>query len=150
MRRRLILCSVIAVTAVAALGTGIVMVSHLDLDIPEPDRPTFGRNDRLITINRGRTFTINLRENPGVGDAWTVRRAPDEALAKVEDNRLTFAKRNPPPGSSGVRSFELRAGDHPGRTTFVVKNCYRAGDGCRVRPENEKLAEELTFTITVT
>jgi len=149
MRRRLILCSIIAVAAVAALGTGIVMVSNLRIDIPEPDRPSFGRNDRTIRIDRTRTFLINLREDPGVGDAWTVRRRPDEALVRLVGDTGSFAQRNPPPGSSGVRSYELQARDRRGRTTFVVKNCFRASGDCRVAANEEQFAEELTFTIIV-
>ncbi len=116
---------------------------------PTLDVPVFGRDDRTIRVATNRPFRIALEEASGVGDDWRIRRRPAAAVACVGADYHLAGQSGASPGSAGSRIYDLRAGAEPGRTTMVVKNCYRAGKDCEVRPEDERFAEELTFTIVV-
>lgn len=88
---------------------------------PTLDVPAFGRDDDVIRVPANMPFRISLRENPGIGDHWKVRRRPNPEVACIGAEALVYAEPDPTPGTAGARVFDLRAGEAPGRTTMVVK-----------------------------
>jgi hypothetical protein len=110
----------------------------------EPTRLLASEQNRVAV---GDEMEISLSASPGLGDAWQVAGPPEEAVARLVDQR---SESDEPELAGGlwedVFVFEAVG---VGTTEVVMHNCFRCDDQGNTPPEYAEEAVDLTYTIIV-
>jgi predicted secreted protein len=109
---------------------------------------TFKAETTTISVRPGQRFRIAFRQNPSIGDNWQLRQPPASTMIAATGTDYVPDDKFGGPGTGGTL-YLLFDAVSPGRTTMIVRNCWRAGAGCAVRPEDAFWATTLRFTVAV-
>ena len=109
---------------------------------------TFAAETRTISVRSGQHFRIAFRQNPSIGDNWQIRQPPDSTVIAATGTDYVPDDRAGRPGTGGTLYLRFDAVS-PGRTTMSIRNCWRAGSSCLVRPDDARWATTLLFSVAV-
>lgn len=127
----------------AAVVVGVVGVVGTKVVVREVGYGTeFAETDTSITVDAGDRFSIVVRDNASIGDDWSVRSQPDEAVVTPEGD-VHVSEGGSGTGGGGKRYFTFTA-RKAGTGEVELFNCSR----CGTAPES-KDSRAVTFQITV-
>jgi predicted secreted protein len=135
-----------AVVVVAGVvGTNLV-VHRVSYGAEFTESKTGAESRTAITVDKGDRFSIVVRDNASIGDDWSLRDQPDQAVATLDGDEYTsdtawFSE--PAAGSGGKRYFTFTA-QGSGSTSIVLLNCFRCGSA-----QESKDSYAATFEVTV-
>jgi len=145
----LLIAMMAAVGCARSGGSGSSGTVSTEEPMPSGEKKVFKKDQTDIKVVAGETFAIRLPQNASIGDSWRIVSAPDDSFVKESGSSMKYDSTEPAAGEGGQVEFKFKA-KKPGTTTVTLYNCFRcSAQATAVATENNKLAERLTFNITV-
>ncbi|MEU6998487.1 protease inhibitor I42 family protein [Nonomuraea sp. NPDC046570] len=100
-----------------------------------------------VEIGKGQRFSLEVDDNPSVGDSWELVELPDPKVASYISKEREA--KSDQPGASGASRFVFNA-KSPGTTTIKLFDCWRCPrDRVPVDEQSKQNSGEAVFQVTV-
>lgn len=90
----------------------------------------YGKEDTIIDVKAGETFTIQLEENPTTGYGWTVSVSDESIVKPGSDQYNTESSGEGLAGAGGVHTYTFEAlAKGAAQITFVYERSFEENSG---------------------